>query len=85
MGRERCGSSWAEWWRQAAALGRSPFARPEHMLAIRISPPLERDQASVRAAEARICQAWFELAPELTGYAPTEVAASPAPETSGRR
>jgi exosortase len=74
---ERRGSFWSEWWRQAAALDRSPFVRPEHMLAIRISTPVDRDDAGARAAEARIRKAWLRLAPELPGYAPTEPASSP--------
>jgi exosortase len=68
---ERRGSLWSEWWRQAAALDRSPFVRPEHMLAIRISTPVDRGDAGAQAAEARIRKAWLRVAPELTGYAPT--------------
>lgn len=71
---ERRGSFWAEWWRQAAALDRSPFVRAEHMLAIRLSTPVDRDDAGARAAEARLRKAWLRLAPELPEYAPTEVA-----------
>ncbi|MBY0460118.1 MAG: EpsI family protein, partial [Gemmataceae bacterium] len=68
---ERRGSFWQEWWRQAAALDRSPLVRPEHILAIRISTPVERGESSLRNAETRIRQAWSRLAPELEGYAPT--------------
>lgn len=71
---ERRGSFWQEWWRQAAALDRSPFVRPEHILAIRISTPVERGEASLRDAEARVRRAWSRLAPELEGYAPTRYA-----------
>lgn len=78
---ERREGFWREWWRQAAALDRSPFVRPEHILAIRISTPLERGEAETRDAEARIRQAWARLAPELAGYAPTRVAA--AQESAG--
>lgn len=81
---ERRGSFWQEWWRQAAALDRSPFVRPEHNLAIRISTPVERGEIGLREAEARIRQAWARLAPELEGYAPTrfvpEPAAPPSPK-----
>ncbi len=70
---ERRRSFWEEWWRQATALDRSPFVRPEHMLAIRISTPVERDDAGARAAEERIRKAWLRVAPELVGYAPTRV------------
>lgn len=68
---ERRGSFWEEWWRQAAALDRSPLVRPDHILAIRISTPVERGEASLRDAEARVRQAWARLAPELEGYAPS--------------
>jgi len=68
---ERRESFWREWWRQAAALDRSPFVRPEHILAIRISTPVEPTAAGEREAEARVRQAWARLAPELEGYAPT--------------
>jgi len=68
---ERRGSFWREWWRQAAALDRSPFARPDHILAIRLATPLERiDAAAEAAADARVRQIWARLAPELAGYAP---------------
>ena len=80
---ERRGSFWSEWWRQAAALDRSPFVRPEHMLAIRISTPVDRDDIGARAAEARIRKAWLRLAPELPGYAPTEPT-PPPPSVSSR-
>jgi len=73
---ERRESFGREWWRQAAALDRSPFVRPEHILAIRISTPIERGDAGGRQAEARVRQAWLRLAPELEGYAPTRVAAT---------
>lgn len=74
---ERRGSFWQEWWRQAAALDRSPFVRPDHMLAIRISTPVERGGVGLREAEDRIRQAWTRLAPELEGYAPTRFVPDP--------
>ena len=78
---ERREGFWREWWRQAAALDRSPFVRPEHILAVRISTPVERGESGVRDAEARIRQAWARLAPELPGYAPTRFVA--AQESAG--
>jgi len=80
---ERREGFWREWWRQAAALDRSPFARPERILAIRISTPVDRDDAGARDAEARIRQAWLRLAPEIEGYAPTELASAPPPSPFG--
>lgn len=84
---ERRGSFWQEWWRQATALDRSPFVRPEHILAIRISTPVDRGDASARDAEERVRKAWLRIAPELDGYAPTRLAAAaPAdPETARAR
>jgi len=61
-----------EWLRSAAALDRSPFHRPEHMLAIRISTPLGPGGTRVDQAESRIRAAWARLEPELEEYAPTE-------------
>jgi len=61
----------AEWFRQAAALDRSPLAREDHMLAIRLSTHLGPDGSGVREAEARIREAWARLAPELVDYAST--------------
>ena len=78
---ERREGFWREWWRQAAALDRSPFVRPEHILAVRISTPVERGESGVRDAEARSRQAWARLAPELPGYAPTRFVA--AQESAG--
>lgn len=80
---ERREGFWQEWWRQAAALDRSPFVRPEHILAIRISTPVDRSDAGARAAESRVRQAWLRLAPELEGYAPTELAAAPPLPSAG--
>ncbi|MCP4907785.1 MAG: exosortase-associated EpsI family protein [bacterium] len=68
---ERAGDLSAEWLRQAAALDRSPFVRSEHMLAIRISTPIDRGRASIERAEERIRVARARLAPALEGYAPT--------------
>jgi exosortase len=79
---ERRTSLLGEWWRQAAALDRSPFARPEHILAIRISTPLEASDVGGRAAEERVRRAWSRLAPELVGYAPTRYQ-EPAAEAVG--
>lgn len=73
---ERRGSLWNEFWRQAAALDRSPFVRPAHMLAIRLATPVERGPRGMAEAEARIRSAWARLRPELDGYAPTDYAAS---------
>jgi len=61
----------AEWFRQAAALDRSPLARDDHMLAIRLSTHLGPDRSGAREAEARIREAWARLAPELIDYAST--------------
>ena len=71
---ERAGSLTAEWLRQAAALDRSPFARDEHMLAIRISAPFGRGRATIDQAEDQIRQVWARLRPALEGYAPTHLA-----------
>ena len=61
-----------EWLRSAAALDRSPFHRPAHMLAIRISTPLGPGGTRIDQAESRIRAAWAKLAPEIESYAPTE-------------
>ena len=61
----------AEWFRQAAALDRSPLAREDRMLAIRLSTQLGPDGPGAREAEARIREAWARLAPELVDYATT--------------
>lgn len=66
----RAGSLAAEWFRQAAALDRSPFLRDEHMLAVRLSTPIGRGSDELDQAEQRIRKAWARLAPELEGYAP---------------
>ena len=76
---ERAGSLATEWLRQAAALDRSPFARDEHMLAIRISAPFGRGRATIDQAEERIRRVWTQLEPALQGYAPTR----PEPDESG--
>jgi len=68
----RRGSLPAEWFRQAMALDRSPFVRPEHMLAIRLSTNVARGGGSrIKEAEERIREVWQRLAPELLDYAPT--------------
>ncbi len=63
------GSFLGEWFRQAAALDRSPFVRPSHMLAIRLSTPLGAGGTDVEAAEDRIRRAWLRLAPAIAGVA----------------
>jgi len=62
-----------EWFRQTAALDRSPLVRPAHMLAIRLSTRLGRDGSSAVDAEHRIRQVWERLAPELDLYALMEL------------
>jgi len=79
---ERTGSLATEWARQALALDRSPFARPEHMLAIRIAAPIRRGREPIEQAEARIRAAWDMLRPALEGYAPTTPRKTPAPAES---
>lgn len=69
---ERSHSFPVEWFRQAAALDRSPFVRSGHMLAIRLSTPIDPLGSGVKAAAARILEAWLRLAPELVGYASTK-------------
>lgn len=66
---EGSGSLPVEWFRKAAALDRSAFVRPAHMLAIRLSTNLGSDAAAAAAGEDRIRRAWARLAPELIGYA----------------
>ncbi len=66
----RRGSLPTEWFRQAAALDRSPLVRPGHMLAIRLSTNLGPGGSRIQEAEKRIRQVWERLAPELIDYAP---------------
>jgi len=66
---ERRGSLPGEWFRQAAALDRSPLVRPAHMLAIRLSTTLGPGGSNLREAEERIRRVWERLAPELIDYA----------------
>ena len=61
-----------EWFRQAAALDRSPFVRDEHMLAIRISTRVGRGAGEQERADELIRQAWKKLGPELEGFAPMD-------------
>jgi hypothetical protein len=69
---ERRGGLSAEWFRQLAALDRSPFARPGHMIAIRLSTSLEPGASSGDfEADERIRQVWQRLVSELGDYAPT--------------
>ncbi len=66
---ERRASLPIEWFRQAAALDRSPLVRPGHMLAIRLSTRYGLGGSQVEKAEERIRSAWKRLAPELVDYA----------------
>jgi hypothetical protein len=59
-----------EWFRQAAALDRSPFVRNKHMLAIRISTGVGRGVGEQERADELIRKAWARLAPELEEFAP---------------
>lgn len=68
---ERAGSLPAEWLRHALALDRSPFVRPRHMLALRLSTPVGRGGEQLEEAEARIRLVYERLEPELEGFAPT--------------
>jgi exosortase len=60
-----------EWIRQAAALDRSPFVRPEHILAVRISANLGSHGSQREAVEARIRKVYERLEPALESFAPT--------------
>jgi hypothetical protein len=64
--REGLGS---EWFRKAAALDRSPFARPGHPIAVRLSTSLGPGESGPAEAEDRIRQIWRRLAPEIENYA----------------
>jgi hypothetical protein len=75
---ERRGSLANEWFRQAAALDRSPLARPAHMLAIRLSTRLGSGGSQFEEAEERIRRVWERLAPALVGYATVGVEAESA-------
>jgi hypothetical protein len=68
---ERAGSLPVEWIRHAAALDRSPLARPRHMLAVRISTSLGVGGTRLEAAESRIQRVRERLLPELDDFAPT--------------
>ncbi|MAG29516.1 MAG: hypothetical protein CL908_01325 [Deltaproteobacteria bacterium] len=81
---ERAGGLPAEWLRQAAALDRSPFVRPAHMLAIRISTSLGPGGSRVEEAEARIRRAWALLEPELADYARMRVPTGGSPLADGQ-
>lgn len=70
----RSGSLASEWLRHAAALDRSPFAREERMLAIRLSAPFGRGRETAEQVEERLREAWRRLAPALETYAPTHLA-----------
>lgn len=66
----RSGGLMTEWFRQAAALDRSPFVRNKHMLAIRISTGVGRGVGEQERADELIRKAWARLAPELEEFAP---------------
>ena len=66
----RSGGLMTEWFRQAAALDRSPFVRSKHMLAIRISTGVGRGKGAQERADELIRKAWARLAPELEEFAP---------------
>jgi exosortase/archaeosortase family protein len=67
---ERSGGLAVEWFRQAVALDRSPFVRPRHMLAIRLSTTLGEGRNGLEDAEARVRRVYERLAPELDAFAP---------------
>ncbi len=71
---ERRGSLIGEWFRQALALDRSPFARKDRMLAIRLSTGPGHGDEHAKDSERRIRSAWTQLAPALEGYARTGLA-----------
>lgn len=60
-----------EWFRQAFALDRSPYVRPKHILAVRLSTTVGLGGARLAEAEDRIRRVYARLAPELEEYAPT--------------
>jgi exosortase len=66
---ERRSSLPVEWFRNAAALDRSPLARPAHMLAIRLSTRITSGGSEIDRAEDRIRRVWAQLAPAIDGYA----------------
>jgi exosortase len=68
---ERAESLPVEWFRQAAAIDRSPLARPRHILAVRLSTNVANGSDGLASAEARIRRAYERLAPELRDFAPT--------------
>jgi exosortase len=67
----RSGSLATEWFRQAAALDRSPLVRPRHILAVRISTSVGAQGSRIDDAEQRIRQVYERLAPELEDFAQT--------------
>jgi len=69
---ERRGRLPVEWFRLAAALDRSPFVRPAHMLGLRLATPVGGGGDAIEAAEGRIRAVWRRLAPELADYAELE-------------
>jgi exosortase len=83
---ERRKGWFVEWFRQAAALDRSPFVRPDHMLAIRFSTNVDADGSRVAMAESerRIREIWELLRPELVEYASTREASGSPRATAGR-
>ena len=67
--------------RHGLAIDRSPLARDERILALRISTPLGPGGSRREEAEARLRSVWARLAPELRDYAPTRLPTLP----SGKR
>jgi hypothetical protein len=69
---ERNGSLVAEWFRNAAALDRSPLVRDEHMLAVRISTSLGSGGTGIDSADGRILRVLRRLRPEFEQFAPSQ-------------
>jgi exosortase len=68
---------WAEWFRQSSALDRSPWHRPEHMLAVRLAARVRRGgEDRVAEADGLIRRFWAGLAPALEGFAPMDLAST---------
>jgi exosortase len=69
---ERNGSLVTEWFRNAAALDRSPLVRDEHMLAVRISTSLGSGGTGIDSADERILRVLRRLRPEFEQFAPSQ-------------
>lgn len=67
---EHAGGLATEWFRQAAALDRSPLVRSRHILAVRLSTNLGSGAEGAERAERRIKRVYERLAPELENFAP---------------